>query len=59
MAFLFSPTSWRVTLRRFSKKDQAIFVSLIFVAMISLLLLARAFDERYANLFPLRGGTFR
>lgn len=27
--------------------------------MISLLLLARAFDERYAGLSPLRGGTFR
>lgn len=59
MAFLLSPTSWRAALGTFSKKDQVIFISLIFVAMISLLILARAFDERYANLSPLHGGTFR
>ncbi len=49
----------RAAVSHFSKKDQVIFISLLFVAMISLLILARAVDERYANLSPLRGGTLR
>lgn len=59
MAFYTSPLSLRAILKRFSKKEQLIFVILLFVAMISLLLLARALDERHASLTPLAGGTFR
>jgi peptide/nickel transport system substrate-binding protein len=42
---------------RLSKREQILFVALLFVAMISSLFLLRAFDERYAVLKPLRGGT--
>lgn len=61
MAFYISPLSLSLhaILKRFSKKEQLIFVVLFFVAIISLLLLARALDERYASLTPFAGGTFR
>lgn len=59
MVFYISSLSLHAILKRFSKKEQLIFVALFFVTMISLLLLARALDERYASLIPLAGGTFR
>lgn len=51
--------SLRTIVRHFSKKEQAAFFLLLFVAMISLLLLTRALDERYASLGPVAGGTLR
>ena len=59
MAFSFSPTSLRAILSNFSKKEQIYFILFIFAAMISLLILLRALDERYADISPLAGGTFR
>ncbi|MEK7480563.1 MAG: ABC transporter substrate-binding protein [Patescibacteria group bacterium] len=43
----------------FSKKEQFLFVLFAFAAMVSSLVLLRFFDERYATLAPLGGGTLR
>lgn len=59
MASLFFLTSLRTIIWHFSKKEQIAFLLLILVAMISLLLLARALDERYVPLAPVARGTLR
>jgi len=59
MTFSFSLASFRAAIKRFSKKEQAVFIALLLGAMISLLFLIRALDARYAALAPLKSGTFR